>query len=93
MSAAILRNRASMARVPADWVVPMPAGMSAFEAMALGTALGIFLGRNPKLDRFFDPWVVLFLNIPALVTIILCYVWFGLVEGAAMQTPLGRFFH
>lgn len=25
-------------RVPADWVVPMPAGLTAFEAMALGTA-------------------------------------------------------
>jgi NitT/TauT family transport system permease protein len=53
-------------------------------AMALGTALGIVLGRHPKLDRFFDPWVVLFLNIPALVSIILCYVWFGLVESAAV---------
>src|SRR5258708_5564001 len=26
------------ARVPADWVVPMPKGMNLFEAMALGTA-------------------------------------------------------
>lgn len=53
-------------------------------AMSLGCALGIFLGRNPKLDAFFDSWLILFLNIPALVTIILCYVWFGLVEGAAI---------
>lgn len=29
---------AEMARVPADWVVPLPAGMSLYEAMALGTA-------------------------------------------------------
>jgi len=29
---------AQMARVPADWVVPLPAGMSLYEAMALGTA-------------------------------------------------------
>ena len=29
---------AEYARVPADWVVPMPKGMSLFEAMALGTA-------------------------------------------------------
>jgi len=27
---------------------------------------------------------VIFLNIPALVTIILCYVWFGLIESAAI---------
>lgn len=53
-------------------------------AMSLGTGLGILLGRHPTLDRFFDPWVVLFLNIPALVSIILCYVWFGLVESAAV---------
>lgn len=53
-------------------------------AMSLGTWLGILLGRHPKLDRFFDSWLVLFLNIPALVTIILCYVWFGLVESAAI---------
>lgn len=29
---------AEYARVPADWVVPLPDGMSLFEAMALGTA-------------------------------------------------------
>jgi putative YhdH/YhfP family quinone oxidoreductase len=29
---------AEYARIPADWVVPMPRGMSLFEAMALGTA-------------------------------------------------------
>jgi NADPH2:quinone reductase len=29
---------AEYCRVPADWIVPMPAGMSAFEAMAIGTA-------------------------------------------------------
>ncbi len=29
---------AEYARIPADWVVPMPKGMNLFEAMALGTA-------------------------------------------------------
>jgi len=29
---------AEYARIPADWVVPMPKGLNAFEAMALGTA-------------------------------------------------------
>ena len=53
-------------------------------AMTLGTAMGIFLGRHDKLDRFFDPWLVVFLNVPALVTVILCYVWFGLSEVAAV---------
>jgi len=53
-------------------------------AMLLGCTIGIVLGRNKKLDAFFDNWLVMFLNIPALVTIILCYVWFGLVESAAI---------
>jgi len=53
-------------------------------AMCLGCAIGISLGRNSKLNAFFDHWLVIFLNIPALVTIILCYVWFGLVESAAI---------
>ncbi|MCK4840827.1 MAG: ABC transporter permease [Methylococcales bacterium] len=53
-------------------------------AMLLGCAIGILLGRHKKLDAFFDNWLVIFLNIPALVTIILCYVWFGLIESAAI---------
>lgn len=53
-------------------------------SMLLGCAIGIVLGRNEKLDAFFDNWLMIFLNVPALVTIILCYVWFGLVESAAI---------
>ena len=53
-------------------------------AMILGCAIGILLGRQKQLDYFFDNWLVIFLNIPALVTIILCYVWFGLIESAAI---------
>jgi len=53
-------------------------------AMLLGCAIGIVLGRQQKLNTFLDNWLVIFLNIPALVTIILCYVWFGLTETAAI---------
>lgn len=53
-------------------------------AMTIGTTLGILLGRAPLLDRVIDPWLVLFLNVPALVTIILCYVWLGMGEVAAI---------
>jgi NitT/TauT family transport system permease protein len=53
-------------------------------AMLLGCAIGVLLGRNTAFDAFFDNWLVIFLNVPALVTIILCYVWFGLVESAAI---------
>ena len=53
-------------------------------AMAIGVALGIAMGRSRTLDRVLDGWLILFLNLPALVTIILCYVWFGLIEAAAI---------
>lgn len=53
-------------------------------AMVLGSALGLALGRSRALDRAFGGWLTLFLNLPALVTIILCYVWFGLTEAAAL---------
>ncbi len=53
-------------------------------AMVIGIAIGIAMGRSKLLDRLFDSWLVLFLNIPALVTIVLCYVWFGLIEAAAI---------
>lgn len=58
--------------------------MSFSIAMLIGCAMGIVLGRSDRLNAFFDNWLVIFLNIPALVTIILCYVWFGLVESAAI---------
>jgi NitT/TauT family transport system permease protein len=53
-------------------------------AMLIGSAIGIAMGRRRQVDRFFDGWLVLFLNMPALVTIILCYIWFGLNETAAI---------
>lgn len=53
-------------------------------AMLIGTAIGVLLGRRQQLDLFFDSWLVIALNIPALVTIVLCYVWFGLTEAAAI---------
>lgn len=53
-------------------------------AMIIGTALGIVMGRKEKINTFLDDWLVLGLNIPALVIIILSYVWFGLNEIAAV---------
>lgn len=53
-------------------------------AFALGSAIGIIMGRSRRFDAALDGIVILFLNIPALVTIILCYVWFGLTEVAAI---------
>lgn len=53
-------------------------------AMVIGCAIGLAMGQRRSVDRFFDPWLILFLNVPALVTIILCYIWFGLTEAAAI---------
>lgn len=53
-------------------------------AMGLGTVIGIAMGRSPGLNRWLDPWLVVFLNLPALVLIVLCYLWIGLNETAAI---------
>jgi NitT/TauT family transport system permease protein len=53
-------------------------------AMAIGSVIGVALGLHRRADRFFNPWVILFLNIPALVVIVLAYIWFGLNEAAAI---------
>ncbi|MFN3612939.1 MAG: ABC transporter permease [Rubrimonas sp.] len=53
-------------------------------AMSIGAAVGVGMGMNGLADRAFGGWLTLALNLPALVTIILCYVWFGLTEAAAV---------
>lgn len=53
-------------------------------ALGLGTLIGAVLGRWPSVDRWVDPWVVVFLNLPALVLIVLAYLWIGLNETAAI---------
>jgi NitT/TauT family transport system permease protein len=53
-------------------------------AMLIGVGLGIFMGQSKSWDRVLDTFLILGLNIPALVTIILCYIWFGLSETAAV---------
>ncbi len=53
-------------------------------AMGLGSALGLALGRNPRLDRLVDPWLVIFLNTPFLVIIMFAYIWGGLNEVSAL---------
>jgi NitT/TauT family transport system permease protein len=53
-------------------------------AMAIGAAIGFAMGRSRVADRLGDPWLVLLLNLPALVVIVLAYVWIGLNEVAAI---------
>ena len=53
-------------------------------AMAAGSAIGYAMGRSPVFDRVADPWVIVLLNLPALVIIVLAYIWVGLNEAAAI---------
>ncbi len=53
-------------------------------AMAIGTALGVVMGRWRLMDDVADPWLVALLNLPALVIIVLAYVWGGLTETAGI---------
>ncbi|MEJ6402697.1 ABC transporter permease [Yoonia sp. 2307UL14-13] len=53
-------------------------------AMGLGILIGIAMGLNRQIDRWFSAWLIVFLNIPALVVIVLCYLWIGLNEVAAI---------
>ena len=53
-------------------------------AMAVGTATGLLLGRLTWLDAAIGPWVLVLLNVPALVITALCYIWLGLGETAAI---------
>jgi NitT/TauT family transport system permease protein len=53
-------------------------------SLLLGTGLGIAMGRSRRLDLWLDNAVTVLLNLPALVLIVLIYVWFGLNEVAAI---------
>ena len=53
-------------------------------AFLLGLAAGFAMGKSALVDRIGDPWLVILLNLPALLTIILAYIWVGLNETAAI---------
>ena len=52
--------------------------------MLLGIFFGIVMGISKRTNEFFDFFLVLGLNIPALVVIVICYIWFGLTDFAAL---------
>lgn len=53
-------------------------------AMLIGSAIGIALGRWWRANAAFDVWLLVLLNMPALVIAVLCYIWLGLTEAAAV---------
>lgn len=64
----------TLARVAASFVL----------SMAGGVALGFAMGWWRRVDLWLDSALLLLLNLPALVLIVLLYVWFGLTEAAAI---------
>src|SRR5690606_17393394 len=83
--AAILGSEIANGAIPYHTAITLGRVAASFiVSMAIGTAIGIAMGRVRALDQFFDGWLVVFLNIPALVTIVLCYIWFGFSEIAAV---------
>jgi NitT/TauT family transport system permease protein len=53
-------------------------------AMFLGTGIGLMMGLSRKGEIFFESWVMIGLTIPAVVYAIVCLLWFGLNEFAAI---------
>jgi NitT/TauT family transport system permease protein len=53
-------------------------------AMIAGTALGFVMGRTKLADALGDPWLIVLLNLPALVIIVLAFIWGGLTEVAGV---------
>lgn len=56
------------------------AGVAFVLAMGLGIALGIVLGRTAWADRLFSAWLVVGLNLPAIIVAIVLYIWLGLTD-------------
>lgn len=53
-------------------------------AMAIGIFFGILMGLNKEINSLLDIFLIIGLNLPALVTIIICYIWFGLTDFSAI---------
>lgn len=70
------------------------AAMAFLCSMVFGTLIGAALGRFRVADQLFSSWIILGLNIPAIVVAIACYIWLGLTDLALIlavtinKTPL-----
>ena len=53
-------------------------------AMVLGLAVGLVMGLSRKGELFFDSWVMIGLTVPAIVYGMICLLWFGLNNLAAV---------
>lgn len=58
------------------------AGIAFVIAMVLGTFIGIAFGRVRWVDQLFSGWLLVGLNLPAIVIAIVLYIWLGLSNPA-----------
>jgi NitT/TauT family transport system permease protein len=59
-------------------------GVGLVLTMLLGIAVGAAMGLSKKFEVFLDAWVMVGLTIPAIVYSIICLLWFGLNDRAAI---------
>jgi NitT/TauT family transport system permease protein len=82
---AVIRSEARSGALFLNLAITLARVVASFTlAMALGTVLGVAMGRSKAIDRLFDPILIVLLNLPALVVIVLAYIWLGLNEMAAI---------
>ncbi len=53
-------------------------------AMVIGLFFGVLMGRYESFNSMLDTLLIFGLNLPALVTVVLCYIWFGLTDFSAI---------
>lgn len=90
-----LVDLATNGRLFADLGKTLTRAVTAFVvSMAIGTVIGVALGRVRLLDGLFSSWLLVGLNLPAIVIAIVLYIWLGLTEFALIlavvlnKTPL-----
>jgi NitT/TauT family transport system permease protein len=59
-------------------------GFGLLLTMALGIGVGTLMGLSRKGEVFLDSWVMVGLTVPAIVYSIICLLWFGLNDVAAI---------
>lgn len=62
----------------------MRVGFGLILTMLLGVAVGTTMGLSRKGEVFLDAWVMVGLTVPAIVYSIICLLWFGLNDRAAI---------
>jgi len=59
-------------------------GLGLILTMVLGVTIGTIMGLSHKGEVFLDSWVMVGLTVPAIVNTIICLLWFGLNDRAAI---------